>query len=201
MTTNMRYKGKVIKDFNDIVNKEFIYLKVVKYEYSEPNKNGVGNHHYYKCLCKCGKEVITKRRSLLKNEIKSCGCYTIEINKQAGYNKRIYKDEESRNYNHLYRRHLNQAKYRNLEFKLTREEHKILVSNDCHYCGSKPSNTLNEKWMNTSLNYSGIDRKYQNTGYTKDNCVSCCIICNKAKNTLDYDEFKSYISKLINFNK
>lgn len=192
--------GRVIKNFDDIKGNIYKYLTVQEYLYSEPNKHGVGNNHYYKCICKCGKEVITKRRSLLKNEIKSCGCYTNIAIKEAGFKKRI-PDTIDKFLNNLYRRHKNQASYRNYSFTIDREFHKQLVLDKCHYCGRKPYNTLKEKWLLGELKYNGIDRKYNHIGYDKDNLVTCCIFCNKAKNTMNYEEFKKYIKMLIDFNK
>ena len=32
------------------------------------------------------------------------------------------------------------------------------------------------------------------TVYTKDNCVSCCGICNKAKGSMTYDQFSEWLT-------
>lgn len=45
-----------------------------------------------------------------------------------------------------------------------------------------------------------MDRKQGDIGYIKENLVTCCLKCNKAKNTMNYLEFKNYIQTLIEFN-
>jgi hypothetical protein len=41
--------------------------------------------------------------------------------------------------------------------------------------------------------YNGVDRIDNSIGYTKENCVPCCTICNWAKSNRGVDEFKDYI--------
>ncbi len=62
------------------------------------------------------------------------------------------------------------AATKQLEFKLTKEEYTILVKMHCYYCG-----ILQEKGFN------GIDRLDSGKDYIKDNCVSCCTMCNMMK--------------------
>ena len=64
------------------------------------------------------------------------------------------------------------AKKRNLDFQLTKEEFYNLTSKPCHYC-------------NHFQDYNGIDRIDSTKGYYLQNCVPCCEICNKMK--LDYN--------------
>ena len=45
--------------------------------------------------------------------------------------------------------------------------------------------------------YNGIDRKDNNLGYEKANCVPCCKRCNQMKNDMTMDEF---INQIININ-
>lgn len=196
----MRLKRKSVDDFDDIVGKQFGYLTVIKYLYSEPNKQGVGNHHWYESECKCGNIKISKRRSLLKSEVKSCGCLAIETSTKQGYKNRKRSIEDSFMHS-IYKTHLNQANYRKLPFLITEEQHKKLIIQNCHYCGIPPSNTFKRKWLIGEMKYNGMDRKDGNKGYEIDNLVTCCLQCNKAKNTMNYQEFKDYINRLINFNQ
>jgi hypothetical protein len=57
-------------------------------------------------------------------------------------------------------------------YELTFIESKKMFVSDCHYCGSMAFEGI-------ALN--GIDRKNNNIGYTKDNCVPCCTMCNMMK--------------------
>ena len=72
-----------------------------------------------------------------------------------------------------------QAKRRGLEFSLTREDFSdIRDGAACHYCGGSLPN----------FGYA-LDRKDNSRGYTRENVVPCCEICNTVKsNRLSYLE-------------
>lgn len=74
------------------------------------------------------------------------------------------------------------AKRRNLEVGITFEEYRQLKISDCHYCGM---NNMFLKYycevMNIGMPYMSIDRKDNNRGYSRDNVVACCFLCNKIK--------------------
>lgn len=64
----------------------FTYLTVIE---EAGSKNG---RFLWKCLCKCGKEIIVDGSSLKSNHTKSCGCYSIETATKHGLrHTRIYK--------------------------------------------------------------------------------------------------------------
>ena len=44
---------------------------------------------------------------------------------------------------------------------------------------------------------NGIDRKSNQKGYTPQNCVPCCEICNKAKRNMNYVKFMGWIELLV----
>ncbi len=87
-----------------------------------------------------------------------------------------------------------QAKQREIEFTLTKEQFGIAISKPCFYC----DNLLGQK----SVSGSGLDRLDSNLGYTESNVVSCCIICNQMKsNCLTVEETKVAAQAIINFRK
>lgn len=49
--------------------------------------------------------------------------------------------------------------------------------------------------------YNGIDRVNNDIGYIKNNCIPCCKICNRAKNSMSYDDFLNWIKILVKNNK
>ena len=63
------------------------------------------------------------------------------------------------------------------EFRLIKTEFALLISSPCYYCGE-----LQE-------NFNGVDRVDNTKGYTIDNCVSCCSMCNRMKNIFTKEEF------------
>lgn len=69
----------------------------------------------------------------------------------------------------------NVAKRRGLDFLITLEQFLSLLQSHCHYCGTS------EK--------VGIDRKENDKGYTTENSLPCCEICNRMKLTQSYGEF------------
>jgi hypothetical protein len=75
------------------------------------------------------------------------------------------------------------AKRRNMTFDLTRNEFITFWQKPCHYCDA-PINTI------------GIDRKYNNIGYTLDNCLSCCITCNRGKRESTYEEYIEHCKRM-----
>lgn len=73
------------------------------------------------------------------------------------------------------------AKRRDYDFNLTNEQALAFMRGDCHYCG---------------VGNIGIDRVDNTQGYSVDNCVSCCTICNRAKADLSLTQFKEWIQRV-----
>jgi hypothetical protein len=64
------------------------------------------------------------------------------------------------------------ANNKRMNFEINKEEYVDLVKIPCYYCG-----IIQDKGFN------GIDRLDSNKNYIKDNCVSCCEMCNMMKGT------------------
>ncbi len=108
------------------------------------------------------------------------------------------------------------AKYRQLKFDLSKEDHKILISGHCYYCNLPPlrhcspyleDNGILKKGAkknNVDINYAkstvifvnGIDRIDSNVGYILENCVPCCFPCNFAKSDRTQKEFIAWVKKI-----
>ena len=65
----------------------------------------------------------------------------------------------------------------------------------CHYCNEPPSRTLKDKVTGITLNINGLDRVDNEKGYTPDNVVACCPICNDAKRRMTRDEFLAWLHR------
>jgi len=183
----------------DIVNKRFGRLIVIKRNPVNGNRRQVR----WDCICDCGNEHTVTSESLNNGKSKSCGC----LLRDARYAKNKNFDREKAMlllvYSPLKKRH-------NLRFSNTQyisfDEFKKLSLSDCHYCGSKPTNSQydvrygKDKVVVTDfvLKYNGIDRKDSSVGYTKDNVVPCCKFCNTAKNTLSQSQFAELIKRIYN---
>ncbi len=66
--------------------------------------------------------------------------------------------------------------------------HTKLANSSCYYCGEKDT----KYW---------IDRKINNKGYTIENTVPCCEMCNKSKRHIDPDIWINHCKKIANYNK
>lgn len=169
-----------MKDYTGIKSNKLTALSFVKRE----NKIT-----YWLFGCDCGNQKIIKSNKVFDkdNPTKSCGCLLFtERESSVEITKRL-----------LFRSYIKGAKSRNYSFLLTYDYFINLVSKKCFYCGIEP---LREQKHISKSKYSffcnGIDRKDNSIGYTIENCVPCCKICNVAKSNLSYDVFINWIERL-----
>lgn len=50
--------------------------------------------------------------------------------------------------------------------------------------------------MNGAFTYNGIDRLNNDEGYTVENTVTCCSVCNRAKHTMGFEAFRAWIARV-----
>jgi len=94
----------------------------------------------------------------------------------------------------------NSAKIRKLEFNLSYERFRSLISGSCKYCGTYNSNERKiNRIVPQILRYNGIDRVDNQVGYIEGNVVSCCKTCNFMKRNHQLDDFIAHISKINQF--
>lgn len=79
-------------------------------------------------------------------------------------------------------RYKTNAKGKNRNFKLNKDEFDFITSLPCNYCGGY-SSVYNGK------EYNGIDRIDSTIGYEKTNVAPCCYMCNELKSDESFDEF------------
>ena len=84
-----------------------------------------------------------------------------------------------------FRSYRNGSKTRGLVFKLTFEQFLSFWQKPCHYCGE-------------AIETIGLDRVDSSKGYTIDNVVSCCIICNKGKLDMGVVSYLEHCRKVVN---
>jgi len=172
----------------DITGQKFGRLIVIKRVY--PNTRHRNTR--WLCKCECGTEKTVDKSSLISGKTKSCGCLRRE---RGGRPKLNYGIANMRRVIEIYKRH---AKKRGNEWNLTEEQFRALTQKDCYYCGGKPNNRRNARGYNGEYIYNGIDRIDNTKGYTIDNVISCCKVCNRAKNNLTLQEFKDWVRKIYN---
>lgn len=85
-----------------------------------------------------------------------------------------------------FRHYKSGAEVRNYPFELTFDQFMTLWQKPCSYCGAE-------------IKTIGIDRKINSKGYTLENSIPCCEICNKMKMKIDFSDFVSQCNKISNY--
>jgi hypothetical protein len=117
--------------------------------------------------------------------------YVKYCRKRYRENRQYYRDHAKRYYKTLkghFTAYRSQAKIRDLVFGLSCEEFEKFLNQSCFYCGLMP-----EK------GFSGIDRKDSSIGYTLENCISCCGVCNLAKQSLTIGQFLEHVERIYKY--
>ena len=176
------------------------YGKLLVQDYFYKNKD-----LYYNCICDCGNKSEVRQDCFERKvgPIRSCGCLrklTMKSNQLIGADKRWLGGNKAakRALKQYYKAN---AKRRGHIFDLNDDEFYTLVQGNCHYCGIPP-NTEQKIYKSKidkiyeSYIYNGIDRINSELGYTMDNCQTCCVHCNRAKQDMTNDEFLKLIKKI-----
>jgi hypothetical protein len=161
------------------------------------------SHILVTCICDCGKIVTIEKSGVTGGKVKSCGCLKSEI--VSKMRKSIPKKGKEVTYKYYYQKYKDAAIDRNLDFNLTLEEFKSIISENCYWDGTVPDNIISSylrkdgkvknkdlkdpdiKYYNSiTIIVNGIDRKDNSRGYSIENCVACCKQCNMMK--MDYTE-------------
>ena len=193
----MRKRAEKIDNF---INRKYNYLTIISL--AEPTYRNIKNGKKKKCtnwLCKCdcGKEKIIPHSNVASGVIKSCGCkrHTITRGCIQKYYKEKYKEPVE---NILYKNYLSDCNNSNRIFNISKEQFTDLVNSNCYYCGCKPFLVRYNRTKSVSKALNGIDRVNSSIGYIIENCVPCCIYCNRAKNTMNINEFKNWVILIYN---
>jgi hypothetical protein len=178
----------------EMVGKKFNRLRVVSRTFNRyvPGSGGaLEAQAMYECACDCGNTIITSGVNIRKGGTKSCGCLRRENNafmKPFGVSAR----------NAILRTYKKDAVKRGMTWSLSDAQFDSLTKGLCHYCGAEPTNKYTpskQHRMNGLFSYNGIDRKDNASGYTEENCVSCCKHCNRAKRAMSYNDFISWLTR------
>ena len=184
--------------YRNLVGERFGRLVITK-EFKKIRDDGKVLY-YARAKCDCGNVIEatkgnftrTKKRSL------SCGC----LQKEKAYHTAISNFSlpfGEAAFNNIYRRYRYNAKVRGYSFELTKEEFASVITKPCIYCGQTPNQKQRYADRGTGdFRYVGIDR-YDNTrGYTLDNSVPCCRICNRIKTDMEAGFMLDHLTKMLN---
>lgn len=190
-------KTKYNYNVGDMITTKKGVLTFLKYLGEAPMAKGRRRKVFVQC--KCGKKWSAQLSNIINGTTFTCGKYPCRTYKsfyqdkrdpEVGYKALLY----------VYKKH---AKKRNLEFLLTYEQFKELLSKNCHYCGQAPSQVYKLTKKGTSeirsgvpIVYNGIDRINSNDNYTVCNVVTACKRCNVAKMDQTYEEYIERIQQI-----
>lgn len=177
-TNNGQSAAKFSKLDKKYVGKTFGIIKVINFSHQKIHRK------FYKILClKCNTYSILRSDAIMLKNRQCCINCANKLQSEIAQNK--YK--KLRKYRKIYNQYKNNAKVRNLDFKLILEDIIKLVNSNCHYCDD--------------INSKGIDRLNNDIGYCINNVVPCCKKCNFMKNKYTFDEFYNHIEKIYKFMK
>lgn len=169
----------------NLTGRKFGHLTAIKDVGVEANKGG---SHIWLCKCNCGKMTKVRAGHLMQNQITGCGC-----------RRRLPEGEAALNC--LIDRYKRNAKNRNIEFILSKDDFREITKQECAYCGTSPDCVVRKDYngFNGDYIYNGIDRIDSKLGYTVENCVPCCARCNWMKNNIPKDDFIAHITKIYRY--
>ena len=147
------------------------------------------------CICDCGNITNPTKEKVVRGETQSCGCLRKETYKKWADNRKLEHGEAASN--QVYEVYRKCAESRNYVFNLSKSEFLDIITSPCIYCGSSLDNELNRYDFNGSFKYTGIDRYDNSVGYTLENSVPCCKICNRIKTNMDVNFVFNHINKMI----
>lgn len=146
----------------------------------------------YLCECDCGNVRQIESGKLNTQKSQSCGCLRSDL-------LRISKKRWPGNpaINSIIAQYRAAARKRSLEWSLTHQLATKLLTQHCFWCGSPPSRPVHSR--SHSAVVGGIDRRDNTLGYTEQNAVASCKICNIAKASLTENEWTKWLDRIARF--
>ena len=147
--------------------------------------------------CECGNQTTFSTKELCDGKV-GCSRLCPFATKNRGKHDRKHelKPPGEAAFKNLYSEYKRSAKARNKAFHLIPMEVKEIVMQNCFYCGRGPQKFRKTAWGDI-FPYNGIDRVDNSKGYTVDNCVPSCYMCNTAKHQRTQKEFEDWIERLV----
>lgn len=181
---NAKTCGAEIHRHSIKINDRFGKLIVTKIKRDVKN-----NRFLAECLCDCGKTKLNATfKDLQRGTTTHCGCSRNLSNLGLPPGEALI--------NRLIHSYKANARKKDLDFNLTREDCIKLFKGNCWLCNEPPSRKLTYKNTKGEIYYSGIDRRDSTKGYILTNVSSCCTECNYLKSNLPEDMFVNRVLKI-----
>lgn len=156
---------------------------------------GIDRRHYtlWECKCECGKTARVKGLNLRLGTTRSCGCILKEVCVKRGQtigrkNLLRGRPRPGAAFRQVLAVYKQNAKSRNLPWRLTDDQFKQLTQQPCFYSGLAPSSEHRTESSEIYI-YNSIDRIDSKKGYTVKNCVPANAAINRMKFDLSRDHF------------
>lgn len=166
-----------------------------------------GQGYNWLCICACGKTKIVPGYQLRRGRVSSCGCLADKSWPPPQQLPKEYIAATSTPMPPLARKNtpikriINAYRHgalsRGLTWDLSYEQVAEIVAQNCYYCGTSPYRKKTAGGV--TILYNGIDRKNNLIGYTTNNCVPCCFVCNQAKSNRQFDDFITWVLKAADY--
>lgn len=150
-----------------------------------------GRFRMFLCKCVCGAEVPTQMTQLTTERNKKCyNC--------LGKEKHTKEDSP---FVRVYIAYKSSAERRGFNFEIDFEDFKKILLQDCHYCGDSAEQSVNSYRSSKTksrkqIRRNGVDRVDSAKGYTLDNVVPCCGLCNTIKMNAPIKDFLDHVKKI-----
>jgi hypothetical protein len=152
--------------------------KAVKQEWKEKNVEKVASYW------------IDARKRLIENDLEGFLKKNAEQTKKwrDANPEKVKEINQDRNENiqYHYTHYKRSAQDKRLDFTIPEEDFMTMVKNPCYYCG-----IIQEKGFN------GLDRLDSSKYYEKENCVSCCEMCNMMKGSVGPNIFVHRVEHIL----
>lgn len=177
----------------DLSGKKIGKITVLNYSHShiQPSKQ---KRAMWDVECECGVIKKMSTSTLSNPKLLSCGC-EFKKRREGGFNK---IQEGEANFNYIFLSYKHRAKNKKIDFELDKESFRNIIIQKCVYCNQFGKNHRTKRSCNGKFISNGIDRIDSSKGYTKDNIVPCCKICNQMKNNLSLKDFLNHIKNIYN---
>ena len=101
----------------------------------------------------------------------------------------------------VYRKRKNDARRRKIKWNLPFKYFLYLSKKNCFFCDAEPNNEISKSIgvarSKKHIKFQGIDRIDSKLGYSKNNVLPCCWVCNKIKSNKNAREFLCHVQKML----
>lgn len=174
------------KTTNSYIGQIFNNYEVLEFDHMDT----FGRWYKVKCL-NCGEVSIKHLKTIFTSKTSCDKCKHLFGNRKIPTTKAVV--------NCLRSEYIRGASERNFPWELVEEDFETIIQQPCYFCGQEPEFHISDQRFNktnTPFLRNGIDRLDPTKGYTKENSVSCCSMCNRMKSNYSITDFYEKIKRI-----